>query len=97
MLKALVDDDRLESDEVASEAFPRMLARLDMSPHAKLSDKERAWVERKFEQLDLGSGDSLNLHSSGKVPSGLTPGRPGVKFPWEAPGYEKPKKPPGRA
>lgn len=91
MLSALLEDDRLGDGERG--AFRDMSDGLEASPGKRLTEKQRKWVEGRFEELGLGSGDSLNLHSSGKVPKPLS-SEP--VLPWEKPGYVKPTKPPGR-
>jgi len=91
MIDALLEDERLSEKE--KDAFEDMKKFLAANKHRKLSEKQRKWVESKFEQFDLGAGESLNLFSSGKVPKkSYTKGS--VTFPWEKPGYKKPLKPP---
>lgn len=93
MLDALLDDDRIDEKEQA--AFEDMRHFLTAYPQRKLSEKQRKWVESRFEKLDLGVAESLNLFSSGKVAKGSY-SKNSVTFPWEKPGYKKPLKPPGR-
>jgi hypothetical protein len=91
MLNSLLDDDRLTAQE--RNAFKDMRLFLEANKHRKLSVKQHKWVENKFEQLDLGAGESQNLFSSGQVPK-TSYSKNSVKFPWEQPGYKKPLKPP---
>ena len=92
MLEDLLDDERVEGNE--RKAFKNMLGRL--GPGRILSQKQRKWVQGRWERLDLGVGESLNLHSSGQVPDANPHSPNAVKFPWDKPGYKKPLKPPGR-
>jgi hypothetical protein len=91
MLQALLADERLGDEE--REAFQSMVSPLELSPKAKLSEKQRAWVVSRYEKLDLGAESSLNLHSSGKLPE-KPPGVKSTLLPWEKPGYQKPLSPP---
>ncbi len=91
MLNALLEDERLDNREL--KAFKDMKAFLKANRHRSLSEKQRKWVEGKFEQFDLGAGESLNLFSTGKVPK-QSYTKSSVTLPWEKPGYKKPLKPP---
>ena len=91
MLEDLLEDERLGDKE--RKAFAGMLD--DLGPQG-LSQKQLAWVQDRWEKLELGVGPSLNLFSSGKV-KGADPGSPNaVRLPWERDGYVKPLKPPGK-
>ncbi len=92
MLENLLGDERVEGNE--RKAFQDMLDGLD--PGRKLSFKQHKWVQGRWERLDLGVGESMNLHSSGRVPDADPFNPNAVTLPWERPGYEKPLKPPGR-
>ena len=92
MLQALLADERLGDEE--REAFQGMVSPLELSPRAKLSEKQRAWVVSRYEKLDLGAESSLNLHSSGKVPDKPANMKSTVLLPWEKPGYQKALSPP---
>lgn len=91
MLQALLADERLGDEE--REAFQGMVSPLELSPRAKLSEKQRTWVVSRYEKLDLGAESSLNLHSSGKLPK-KPPGVASPVLPWEKPGYKKALSPP---
>ena len=91
MIIALLGDERLSEKE--QKAFKDMEDFLAANKHRKLSNKQYKWIEAKFEQLDLGSGESLNLFSTGQVPKGSYT-KSSVTLPWEKPGYKKLLKPP---
>lgn len=91
MLGEILEDDRLT--EAEREAFSDMADRLRASPSRCLSEKQKDWVERRYEELGLGAGTSKNLVSSGKVPR---PRSTAPVLPWEKPGYVKAAKPPGK-
>jgi hypothetical protein len=91
MLDALLEDERVSEKE--QKAFEDMKNYLAAYPKRKLSEKQRKWVESRFEGLDLGAAESLNLVSSGKVPKESYI-KDSVTFPWEKPEYKKPLKPP---
>lgn len=94
MLLALLGDDRLQDRERT--AFEDMASQLELGKSARLSKAQFDWVERRFRELELDAGGSLNLHSEGRVPRGLMPGAKPVVFPWEEGGAGRPLKPPGR-
>lgn len=96
MLAALLADDRLEDKERT--AFEDMSSFLNLSPKSKLKRAQYEWAERRFRELELDANVTLNLHSSGKVPEGRSPGIAKVTFPWQRPDgtYDLPKKPPHR-
>jgi hypothetical protein len=95
MLIALLGDDRLQDKERT--AFEDMSSGLELSPKAKLTKAQFDWVERRFRELELDAGESLNLHSEGRVPDGRIHGVAPVVFPWENGGpMSRPLGPPGR-
>ena len=86
LLDAVLDDARLTDAERA--AFAAMASRGGL-----LSPKQRAWLDRVADRLDLAE-PSRNLVSRGLVPRGQE-----VQMPWERPGAEPwkhPLRPPGR-
>ncbi len=93
MLLALLQDERLTDTERT--AFEDMSSNLTLRPSAKLSQKQFAWVDKRFQELELDVG-SQNLHSSGLVPEGRTHGVPPVVFPWQDGRMARPLKPPSR-
>lgn len=90
MLRMLLEDERLTDGERSSfEDMDRQL-----SNKGALTRKQHQWVESRYKQLGLDAQEpSENLSSSGKVKGG---GKSDVVLPWEAPGYVKALKPPGR-
>ena len=92
MLEDLLEDQRVEGNE--RKAFRDMLDGL--LPGRMLTFKQRKWVQGRWERLELGVGESMNLHSSGRVPDADPSSPNAVTLPWERPGYSKPLKPPGR-
>lgn len=91
MLLALLGDERLTDTERT--AFEDMSSSLTLRPSAKLTPKQFAWVDRRFQELELDVG-SQNLYSSGLVPEGRTHGVKPVVFPWQDGRMAKPLRPP---
>jgi hypothetical protein len=89
-LSALLDSQKLTPDE--ERAFRDMMDQLEAGGVARLSTKQREWVDRVYHKLQLDAEEgSANLFSSGKVKK---TGKETV-YPWET--GPKPLKPPGRS
>lgn len=65
LLLELLEHETLRPTE--RDAFAEMLTWLDGRPRRRLSDKQRAWAQRK---LDALRPKYENLYSAGKVPRG---------------------------
>jgi hypothetical protein len=70
MLRALLQVEA-KLHEREPEAFADMLRLVHDGKVTKLSKPQRAWVVRRYEELDLGVEDAQNLYSAGKVPDGI--------------------------
>ena len=86
MLHALIGSRKLAGKEAKS--FQDMWDDLQMGRQIGLSKAQRAWAEKRYNDLDL-SGKPLPQKPEVKVRS---------KSPllWEQPGHQKPLKPPGK-
>ena len=84
LLDAVLDSDRLDQDE--RHAFSNM--RANLTTYGKLTPKQRAWLDRVAERLDVAE-PSRNLVSAGLVPRGREVPLPDVLRP-----ENLPKRPP---
>lgn len=88
LLQALCkNDERLSPAE--DEAFWDMKARVESGKIEKLSHAQREWASDVYRRLELDAEETLNLYSSGSVPTGAHVAVPEVL-------RNLPKKPPRR-